>query len=180
MSQSRKQIHNLKDFGRVELFFNTFAHWDVLLAVIIQVMTIIVDLSNTDYWLALQGRGPFTVLQWQLMIAWCISRAILGGLAIVYIATRLNRHLSTRNYEQIAEDDMFFGKAGVKFPWLLGCTILFSITTYGIGLIILLVPAVIFVFFSPYKLQSWKNDKKVTLINANTTDVKGGSENDVI
>ena len=177
MSQSKKQIHGLKDFGRVELLLNSYARWDVILAVIIQTMTIIVDFANTNYWLALQGRGPFTVLQWQLMIAWCITRAILGGLAIVYIATRLNRHLSTRNYEQIAGDDMFFGRARIKFPWLLGCTILFSVTTCGIGSIVLLIPAIVFVFSSPYKLQSWKSDKKVTPGNVNTTDVKGDSEN---
>ena len=64
MSQSKKQIHGLKDFGRVELFLNTYTRWDVILAVIIQTMTIIVDFANTNYWLALQGRGPFTVLQW--------------------------------------------------------------------------------------------------------------------
>ncbi len=141
--------------GKAELFWNTFERWDLVIGFILLAFAIVPDMARTDTWVALQGHDASARVAAGWWLALCVIRAVLGGIVLVYVGGMFNKRIRSGEFERIAEDDMLAGKFRVKFPWLLGATLLFFLAASWGGFL-LLVPAVVFLFTSPYRLRSWK------------------------
>jgi hypothetical protein len=86
---------------------------------------IVPDMARTDTWVAFQGHDASARMAAGWWLAWCVIRAILGGIVLVYVGGMFNKRIRSGEFERIAEDDMLAGKSRVKLPWLLGATLLF-------------------------------------------------------
>ena len=106
-------------------------------------------------WLVLLALGTLFFILWNNIFG-IVSYIILLAITLLWVMPTFSHALMEERYEDLLNTT--FNVSNIRIPQMIVYGILLSIFSYGVGLIIL-IPAVVLIFFSAYIPYSW-NVKK--------------------